>query len=29
MLGETYGWFTVGFDTVDLLAARALLAELH
>jgi adenylate cyclase len=25
MLGEIYGWFTEGFDTVDLREARALL----
>ncbi len=28
MLAETYGWFTEGFDTVDLKEARALLEEL-
>jgi predicted ATPase len=28
MLGETYGWFTEGFDTADLKDARALLDEL-
>jgi tetratricopeptide (TPR) repeat protein len=28
MLGETYGWFTEGFDTADLKEARALLDEL-
>jgi hypothetical protein len=28
MLAEIYGWFTEGFDTLDLRAARALLAEL-
>jgi predicted ATPase len=28
LLGETYGWFTEGFDTADLQEARALLAEL-
>ncbi len=28
MLAETYGWFTEGFDTMDLQEARALLAEL-
>ncbi|MHA7685009.1 adenylate/guanylate cyclase domain-containing protein [Cupriavidus sp. PET2-C1] len=27
MLAECYGWFTEGFDTVDLRAARALLVE--
>jgi predicted ATPase len=27
MLGEIYGWFTEGFDTVDLREARALLQE--
>ena len=29
MLAEVYGWFTEGFDTVDLQEARALLAELE
>ncbi|MBI2467204.1 MAG: hypothetical protein HYV62_05210 [Candidatus Rokubacteria bacterium] len=28
-LGETYGWFTEGFDTRDLKTARALLDELE
>ena len=28
MLAETYGWFTEGFDTVDLKEAKALLEEL-
>jgi predicted ATPase len=28
MLAEIYGWFTEGFDTVDLKEAKALLAEL-
>jgi hypothetical protein len=28
MLAEIYGWFTEGFDTLDLRAARALLDEL-
>ncbi|MEM7133277.1 MAG: hypothetical protein AAF702_43665 [Chloroflexota bacterium] len=28
MLSEIYGWFTEGFDTVDLVEAKALLAEL-
>jgi tetratricopeptide (TPR) repeat protein len=28
MLSETYGWFTEGFDTPDLMEARALLEEL-
>jgi predicted ATPase len=28
MLAEIYGWFTEGFDTFDLRAARALLGEL-
>ena len=28
MLAEIYGWFTEGFDTPDLLEARALLEEL-
>jgi len=28
MLGETYTWFTEGFDTADLRCAEALLAEL-
>ena len=29
LLAPIYGWFTEGFDTVDLKAAKALLAELH
>jgi hypothetical protein len=28
MLAEIYGWFTEGFDTVDLKDAQALLEEL-
>jgi predicted ATPase len=28
MLGEIYNWFTEGFDTADLMDAKALLAEL-
>ena len=28
MLGETYNWFTEGFDTADLKDAKALLDEL-
>jgi hypothetical protein len=28
MLRETYGWFTEGFDTVDLQEAKALLVAL-
>jgi predicted ATPase len=28
LLAETYGWFPEGFDTADLQAARARLAEL-
>jgi predicted ATPase len=28
MLAEVYGWFTEGFDTVDLREAKALLEEL-
>jgi predicted ATPase len=28
LLAPVYGWFTEGFDTLDLKAARALLAEL-
>jgi len=28
LLGEIYGWFTEGFDTVDLRAAKALIDEL-
>ena len=28
LLGETYAWFTEGFDTADLREARTLLAEL-
>ena len=27
-LGEIYGWFTEGFDTPDLMEARALLEEM-
>jgi hypothetical protein len=27
MLAEIYGWFTEGFDTVDLREAKALLQE--
>jgi hypothetical protein len=27
LLGEIYGWFTEGFDTADLKAAKALLDE--
>jgi predicted ATPase len=27
-LGETYGWFTEGFDTADLQEAKMLLGEL-
>ncbi len=29
MLAEIYGWFTEGFDTVDLQEAKKLLEELH
>ena len=29
MLADIYGWFTEGFDTVDLREAKALLDELH
>ena len=29
MLAEIYGWFTEGFDTVDLKEAKALLEELQ
>ena len=28
LLGPVYGWFTEGFDTLDLKEAKALLAEL-
>jgi hypothetical protein len=28
MLAEIYGWFTEGFDTVDLKEAKVLLEEL-
>jgi hypothetical protein len=28
LLAEVYGWFTEGFDTADLQAARVLLAAL-
>jgi hypothetical protein len=28
MLTDIYGWFTEGFDTIDLLQAKALLDEL-
>jgi len=28
MLAEIYGWFTEGFDTADLKAAKTLLEEL-
>jgi predicted ATPase len=28
LLAPVYGWFTEGFDTADLKAAKALLAEL-
>jgi predicted ATPase len=28
LLGEIYGWFTEGFDTLDLKDAKALLEEL-
>jgi class 3 adenylate cyclase/predicted ATPase len=29
LLAPVYGWFTEGFDTLDLMEAKALLAELH
>jgi predicted ATPase len=29
LLAPIYGWFTEGFDTLDLKEARALLDELH
>ena len=29
LLAPVYGWFTEGFDTLDLREAKALLAELH
>jgi len=29
MLAEIYGWFTEGFDTADLQAAKTLIEELH
>jgi predicted ATPase len=29
MLAEIYGWFTEGFDTADLIDAKALLDELN
>ncbi len=29
LLGDIYGWFTEGFDTHDLRAAKALLEELR
>ena len=29
MLAEIYGWFTEGFDTADLIDAKALLDELE
>ena len=29
LLAPVYGWFTVGFDTLDLKEAKALLDELH
>jgi len=28
-LAPVYGWFTEGFDTLDLREAKALLGELH
>jgi hypothetical protein len=28
MLADIYGWFTEGFDTADLIDAKALLEEL-
>jgi hypothetical protein len=29
LISEIYGWFTEGFDTYDLKAARTLLAEMQ
>jgi predicted ATPase len=29
LLAPVYGWFTEGFDTLDLKQAKALLRELH
>jgi predicted ATPase len=29
LLAPVYGWFTEGFDTLDLKQAKALLGELH
>ena len=29
LLAPVYGWFTEGFDTLDLKEAKALLAELY
>ena len=29
LLAPVYGWFTKGFDTLDLKEAKALLDELH
>ena len=29
LLARVYGWFTEGFDTLDLKEAKALLDELH
>jgi predicted ATPase len=29
LLAPVYGWFTEGFDTLDLKEAKALLGELH
>jgi predicted ATPase len=29
LLAPVYGWFTEGFDTIDLKEAKALLDELH
>jgi hypothetical protein len=29
LLAPVYGWFTGGFDTLDLKEAKALLYELH
>jgi predicted ATPase len=29
LLAPVYGWFTEGFDTLDLKEAKALLEELH
>jgi predicted ATPase len=29
LLASVYGWFTEGFDTLDLKQAKALLGELH